>query len=114
MKISYQHSSLPGQGSGKGPGPVGRLLAVVAAAVVIASALILGFVFFMVIFGLLLFAWIAFVVRGWFLTRGGSAADRSIRMGGGAKPDTLEGEFEVIDRKEKDVSRNNGNSEGGG
>lgn len=93
MKVRYQQFSLPG-GS---PGPVGKIVAVLAAAVVIASALVLGFLFFIVIFGLLIFAWIAFGLRGWL--RSGATPDSAPGPGVARKgrAETLEGEFKVLD-----------------
>lgn len=95
MKIRYQQFPLPG---GQ-PGPVGQIVAALVAIVVIASALVLGFVFFVVIFGLLVFAWLAFVLRRWV----GSGRTRNDAPGApaGSRDDTatLEGEFRVVEGK---------------
>lgn len=94
MKISYQQFSLPG----KRPGPGGQWLALLLGAVVLVSALVLGFILFAMIFALLVFAWIGLSVRRWW------QSDGAARPQAGSQSSTaaLEGEFSVLDTERAD------------
>lgn len=81
--------------SGRKMGPGQQLLAVVAGAVVIVSALVLGFLILAALLGVFLVAWIIFAIRRWWQF-GGAVSSDGDRPGGS---DTLEGEFEVVDKE---------------
>lgn len=94
MKYRDQQFTLPGRSTG----PLGRVAAVVAAAVVIASALVLGFVVFLVVIGVMLFAWAGLMVRSWIRAAGAGSSGHERDSGTNKGSETLEGEFQVLDK----------------
>ena len=106
MKIRLQQYSLPGRGSG----PLARFAAVLVAAIVIASALVLGFVFFVVILGLMLFAWLALLASVWFRSGGERQPSGQQKAGNARSAATLEGEFKVVEGQSDGESHRDGQS----
>ena len=88
--------------------PLSRVLTALAAGALLALAFFFGLVVLALAVGLMLLAWLALAVRGWWL-RGRSPVppgDGNAQDGGaGGGGQVLEGDYEVVSRHDDDEER---------